>query len=60
MGGEFSGADVLLSFPLGEARKAGKLGREEEGRFPGLWKWLDRCQAREGYRRAEERTKGLL
>lgn len=54
--GAFSGADVLLSFPIMEAEKA-KVKGFEKSRFPNLFAWMDRITVREGYRRAEARTK---
>ncbi|KAF8419372.1 hypothetical protein EV426DRAFT_708086 [Tirmania nivea] len=53
--GEFSGADVLLSFPLVEAAK-GRVKEFNKHMYPKLFAWMDRVTAREGYKRAETRT----
>jgi len=53
--GEFSGADVLLGFPLVEAAKAEVKGFDKQ-MFPNLFAWMDRVTAREGYKRAGART----
>ena len=53
--GEFSGADVLLSFPLLEAAKA-RVKRFDKETFPNLFAWMSRVTARDGYQRAEART----
>ena len=53
--GEFSGVDVLLSYPLVAAsdRVAGYNGEK----FPRIFEWIDRIRAREAFKRAEERTR---
>jgi len=47
-GGEFSAADVMMSFPLEAARERAGLDQ----RFPRLLDWLDRIHARPAYQRA--------
>ena len=50
--GEFSAADVQMSFPL---EAAGARGGLDRGRFPGLGGLLDRIHARPAYKRAIEK-----
>ena len=50
-GGEFSAADIQMSFPLEAAAARGGL----DARRPRLMDWLARIHAREAYRRALER-----
>jgi glutathione S-transferase len=50
-GGEFSAADVQMSFPVEAAAARGGL----DGSRPRLMDWLGRIHAREAYRRALER-----
>ena len=50
-GGEFSAADVQMSFPVEAAAARGGL----DARRPRLMDWLARIHAREAYRRALER-----
>ncbi|RPB28682.1 hypothetical protein L211DRAFT_403262 [Terfezia boudieri ATCC MYA-4762] len=53
--GEFSGADVMLGFPLVEAAK-GRVKGFDKQMFPNLFAWMDRVSSREGYKQAEART----
>ena len=57
--GEFSGADVLLGFPLVEAAK-GRVKGFTKQMFPNLFAWLDRIMAREAYQRALARTEKTI
>jgi len=50
-GGEFSAADIQMSFPLEAAAARGGL----DARRPRLMDWLERIHARPAYRRALER-----
>ncbi|NDY89636.1 glutathione S-transferase [Ideonella livida] len=51
-GQAFTGADVMMSFPLeAAAQRAGLTG----ARYPALQRWLDAVHARPAYRRALER-----
>ena len=50
-GGEFSAADIQMSFPLEAAAARGGL----DGRRPGLMDWLARIHGRAAYQRALER-----
>jgi len=48
-GTTLTGADILLSFPLGAAR--GRAGLTREG-FPRLWAYVERVEGREAFKRA--------
>jgi glutathione S-transferase len=50
-GGELSGADVQMSFPLEAAASRGGL----DGKWPGIMAFLERIHARPAYRKAIER-----
>ncbi len=50
-GGEFSAADIQMTFPLEAAAARGGL----DGSYPRLSEYLQRMQSRPGYRRAIER-----
>ena len=50
-GGEFSAADILMSFPIEAAAARGGL----DARRPKLMDWLERIHARPAYQRALER-----
>lgn len=51
-GRELTGADIMLSFPL-EAAK-GRAGLTEE-KYPRLWAYVDKLEAREAYKRAVQK-----
>lgn len=53
-GPELTGADILLSFPLGAAR-GGRAGGFSKEAYPLLWAYVGRLQEREGYKRAVEK-----
>ncbi|KAL9097089.1 MAG: hypothetical protein Q9163_006381 [Psora crenata] len=48
-GTDLTGADIILSFPLGAAR--GKVGLTQE-KYPKLWEYVHKLEQREGFQRA--------
>jgi glutathione S-transferase len=50
-GGEFSAADIQMSFPLEAASARGGL----DGSYPKAMAWLERIHARPAYNRALEK-----
>ena len=53
-GDELTGADILMSFPLGAAR-GGRSGGFTKEAYPLMWAYVDRLQGREAYKRAVEK-----
>ena len=51
-GKDLTGADVLMSFPLGAAR--GRAGLTQE-KYPKLWAYIDRLESREAFKRAVQK-----
>lgn len=51
-GASLTGADILMSFPLGAAKARAGLTRE---RYPKLCDYVDRIQGRDAYKRAEQK-----
>ncbi|MCJ1280085.1 hypothetical protein MMC21_007910 [Puttea exsequens] len=51
-GAHLTGADILMSFPLGAVR--GQSGLTKEA-FPKLWDYVDRLQNEEGYKKAAQK-----
>ena len=51
-GKELTGADILMSFPLGAAK--GRAGLTQE-KYPKLWAYVDRLEAREPFKRAVQK-----
>ena len=51
-GGDLTGADILMSFPLGAAR--GRAGLTQE-KYPKLWAYLERLETRDAYKRAVQK-----
>ncbi|KAL8760368.1 MAG: hypothetical protein Q9184_003374 [Pyrenodesmia sp. 2 TL-2023] len=51
-GSELTGADILMSFPLGAAK--GRSGFTEE-KYPALWAYVGRLEEIEGYKRAVQK-----
>lgn len=49
VGEEFSGADILMSFPLIAAKRVGAL---EGGAYPKISEYIKRCGDREAFKRA--------
>ena len=60
-GGHLTVADILMSYPLMEARDKGHLMNPRKGdkkweeRYPKVWEYLKKLESEEGFRRAEER-----
>lgn len=52
-GADLTGADILMSFPLGAAR--GRAGLTKEA-YPKLWAYVERLEGREAYKKAVERV----
>ncbi|KAF3926940.1 hypothetical protein ABW20_dc0106912 [Dactylellina cionopaga] len=53
-GGELTGADILLSFPIESA--AGRLGDwYNKEKYPNLYAWLERIRERPAYKKADEK-----
>ena len=51
-GKDLTGADILMSFPLGAAR--GRAGLTQE-KYPKLWAYIDRLESREAFKRAVQK-----
>ena len=51
-GSQLTGADILMSFPLGAAK--GRSGFSKEN-HPKLWAYVDRLQALDGYKKAAQK-----
>ena len=51
-GKKLTGADILMSFPLSAARGRSSFSKET---CPKLWEYVDRIQAMEGYKKAEQK-----
>lgn len=51
-GNELTGADILMSFPLGAARGRAGLSKENH---PKLWAYVDRIEALEGFKKAVQK-----
>ena len=51
-GSKLTGADMLMSFPLGAAK--GRSGFTQE-KYPALWAYVDRLQATEGFKSAAQK-----
>ena len=52
-GTELTGADIMLSFPLVNAR--GQAGFTKE-KYPKLWAWTERLEAKEAYKKAIQKV----
>ena len=48
-GSELTGADIMMSFPLGAAK--GRAGFSKE-KHPKLWAYVERLESMEGYKKA--------
>jgi len=53
----FSAADVWCGFSLINSFKRGLIDLDDDVRYPKTWAWAQRCQEREGTKRAWARTK---
>lgn len=53
-GPELTGADILLSFPLGAARESRLLLTQEK--YPKLWAYVDRLEAEQGFKKSIQKT----
>lgn len=51
-GSELTGADIMMSFPLGAAR--GKCGFTQD-KYPKLWAYVERLQELEGFKKAVQK-----
>ena len=51
-GKQLTGADFLLSFPLGAARGRTSFSKESQ---PKLWAYVERLEALDGYKRAVQK-----
>lgn len=51
-GTQLTGADILMSFPLGAAK--GRSGFSKE-KHPKLWAYVDRMEALDGYKKAVQK-----
>ena len=51
-GKDLTGADILMSFPLGAARSRAGLTKEK---YPLLWSYIERLEAGESYKRAVQK-----
>lgn len=51
-GKDLTGADILMSFPLGAAKKRAGVTKEK---YPLLWAYIDRLEAGESYKRAVQK-----
>ncbi len=51
-GSQLTGADILMSFPLGAAKGRSSLSKE---RHPKLWAYVDRIEALDGYKQAVQK-----
>ncbi|KAI4112297.1 MAG: hypothetical protein LQ338_008328 [Usnochroma carphineum] len=51
-GSKLTGADILMSFPLGAAK--GRVGFTKE-KHPALWAYVDRLEEMEGFKRAVQK-----
>ena len=51
-GRELTGADILMSFPLGAAKGRSTFSEEKH---PKLWAYVNRLEAMEGYKRAVQK-----
>lgn len=56
-GEEFSGADILMSFPLVAAKRAGVL---DKGAYPKVSEYIKRCGDREAFKRATIKVCGYI
>lgn len=51
-GPKLTGADIVMSFPLGAAK--GRAGFKKET-HPKLWAYVDKLEAHDGFKRAAEK-----
>ncbi|KAK4694295.1 glutathione S-transferase, partial [Lecanoromycetidae sp. Uapishka_2] len=51
-GSELTGADIIMSFPLGAAK--GKCGFEQD-KYPKLWAYVERLEKLEGFKKAVQK-----
>jgi len=51
-GTELTGADIMMSFPLGAAK--GRAGFNKE-KHPKLWAYVERVESREAYKKAVQK-----
>jgi len=58
VGEGFTGADIMVSFPLTQAR-IGRLDPDafNKEKYPSLFAWMDKIRERPAYKRADERLK---
>lgn len=54
-GEEFSGADILISFPLVAGKRVGALNKEA---YPKIFEYIKRCGEREAFKRAAAKVCG--
>ena len=52
-GKQLTGADIMMSFPLGAAR--GRLPAFTKEQFPKLWEYVDRLEGRAAYKKAVDK-----
>ncbi|KAL8951603.1 MAG: hypothetical protein Q9222_002429 [Ikaeria aurantiellina] len=48
-GSKLTGADIMLSFPLGAAKERSGFTKDK---YPAMWAYVDRLEASEGYKKA--------
>ena len=51
-GSKLTGADILMSFPLGAAKGRSTFSKEKHTK---LWAYVDRIEALEGYKKAVQK-----
>ena len=51
-GSKLTGADIMLSFPLGAAKGRSTFSKEK---YPALWDYVDRLEAMDGYKKAVQK-----